>query len=113
VGPRAGLDDVERRKILPLPELKLRPLGQWETVAVECDVIKPGKECGGKGQFQLSHCCLPSATHSWFFTTRSFTTYEATNVDTIVARIWEAKTRTEFLEGRLTSSGFCVTNKEV
>jgi hypothetical protein len=27
VGPRAGLDDVERRKSLPLPELKLRNFG--------------------------------------------------------------------------------------
>jgi hypothetical protein len=27
MGPRAGLDDVERRKILHLPELELRPLG--------------------------------------------------------------------------------------
>jgi hypothetical protein len=26
VGPRTGLDDVERRKTLPLPGLKLRPL---------------------------------------------------------------------------------------
>jgi hypothetical protein len=28
VGPRAGLDDVDRRIILPLPALKLRPLGR-------------------------------------------------------------------------------------
>jgi hypothetical protein len=28
VGPRTGLDDVERRKILPLPGLELRPLGR-------------------------------------------------------------------------------------
>jgi hypothetical protein len=28
VGPRTGLDDVERRKILPLPGLKLQPLGR-------------------------------------------------------------------------------------
>jgi hypothetical protein len=27
VGPRAGIYDVERRKILPLPGLELRPLG--------------------------------------------------------------------------------------
>jgi hypothetical protein len=26
VGPRTGLDEVEKRKILPLPGLKLRPL---------------------------------------------------------------------------------------
>jgi hypothetical protein len=26
VGPRTGLDDVQRRKILPLPGLELRPL---------------------------------------------------------------------------------------
>jgi hypothetical protein len=26
VGPKTGLDDVERRKILALPELELRPL---------------------------------------------------------------------------------------
>jgi hypothetical protein len=28
VDPRAGLDDAEKRKILPLPGLKLRPLGR-------------------------------------------------------------------------------------
>jgi hypothetical protein len=28
VGPRAGPDDVERRKILPRPGLELRPLGR-------------------------------------------------------------------------------------
>jgi hypothetical protein len=28
VGPRTSLDDVERRKILPLPALELRPLGR-------------------------------------------------------------------------------------
>jgi hypothetical protein len=28
MGPRAGLDDVEKRKFLTLPELKLRPLGR-------------------------------------------------------------------------------------
>jgi hypothetical protein len=27
MSPRTGLDDMERRKILPLPGLKLRPLG--------------------------------------------------------------------------------------
>jgi hypothetical protein len=28
VDPRAGLDDVEKRKFLPPPGLKLRPLGR-------------------------------------------------------------------------------------
>jgi hypothetical protein len=28
VDPRAGLDDMEKRKILPLPGLELRPLGR-------------------------------------------------------------------------------------
>jgi hypothetical protein len=28
VGPRTSLDDVERRKILPLPGLELQPLGR-------------------------------------------------------------------------------------
>jgi hypothetical protein len=28
VGPRAGLDDVEKRKFLTLPGLELRPLGR-------------------------------------------------------------------------------------
>jgi hypothetical protein len=28
VGPRASLDDVEKRKFLILPELELRPLGR-------------------------------------------------------------------------------------
>jgi hypothetical protein len=28
VGPKTGLDDVEKRKILPLPGLELGPLGR-------------------------------------------------------------------------------------
>jgi hypothetical protein len=28
VGPRAGLDDMEKRKLLTLPGLELRPLGR-------------------------------------------------------------------------------------
>jgi hypothetical protein len=28
MGPRAGLDDVELRKVSPLPELELQPLGR-------------------------------------------------------------------------------------
>jgi hypothetical protein len=28
VGPKAGLDDVEKRKFLTLPGLELRPLGR-------------------------------------------------------------------------------------
>jgi hypothetical protein len=28
LGPRTGMDDVERRKILPLPGLEFRPLGR-------------------------------------------------------------------------------------
>jgi hypothetical protein len=28
VGPRAGLEAMEKRKILPLPRLELRPLGR-------------------------------------------------------------------------------------
>jgi hypothetical protein len=28
VSPRTGLDDVEKRKILPLPGLELRPIGR-------------------------------------------------------------------------------------
>jgi hypothetical protein len=28
VDPRAGMDDVERRKLLPLPELELRSIGR-------------------------------------------------------------------------------------
>jgi hypothetical protein len=28
VGPRAGLDDMEKRKFLPPPGLELRPLGR-------------------------------------------------------------------------------------
>jgi hypothetical protein len=28
VGPRTGLDDMEKRKILALPELEIRPLGR-------------------------------------------------------------------------------------
>jgi hypothetical protein len=29
VDPRAGLDDVEKRKLLTLPGLELRPLGRY------------------------------------------------------------------------------------
>jgi hypothetical protein len=28
IGPRAGLHDIEKRKILPIPGLQLRPLGR-------------------------------------------------------------------------------------
>jgi hypothetical protein len=40
VGPRAGLDDVEKRKFLTLPRLELRPLGRqaWHSVAISAPV---------------------------------------------------------------------------
>jgi hypothetical protein len=38
VGPRAGLDDVEKRKFLNVPGLELRPLG---TVVLRRDGIVP------------------------------------------------------------------------
>jgi hypothetical protein len=33
VGPRAGLDDIEKRKFLTLPGLELRPLGRYTDCA--------------------------------------------------------------------------------
>jgi hypothetical protein len=51
-GPRGGLDDVERRKILPLPGLELRPLGRptrsqsfyWRRVMVKQVIHKVMEE---------------------------------------------------------------------
>jgi hypothetical protein len=33
VGPRTGLDDVEKRQILPLPGLELRTLGRSQSLS--------------------------------------------------------------------------------
>jgi hypothetical protein len=38
VGPRTGLDDVERKKILPLPRLELRPLGRPARSYSDCAI---------------------------------------------------------------------------
>jgi hypothetical protein len=39
MGPRTGLDVVERRKILPLPVLELRPLGRADRSTLTFTVI--------------------------------------------------------------------------
>jgi hypothetical protein len=39
-------------------------------------------------------------------------TYKTTNIDMIVAASGRQEMRTEFLGGIVTSSGFCMTNKE-
>jgi hypothetical protein len=36
VGPRSGLDDVEKRRIFPLPELELIPLGRQASSYTDC-----------------------------------------------------------------------------
>jgi hypothetical protein len=44
VGPRTGLDDVERKKFLPLQGLELRPLSVVQPVAsrhTDCDILVP------------------------------------------------------------------------
>jgi hypothetical protein len=41
VGPRAVLDDVERRKILPLPGLKLGTLGHAARRYTDCAIPAP------------------------------------------------------------------------
>jgi hypothetical protein len=45
VGPRAGLDAVEKRKFLTLTGLKFRPLGRparsWDTGYVEINICYP------------------------------------------------------------------------
>jgi hypothetical protein len=42
VGPRAGLDDVEKRKILSLLGLELRPLGHPARSQSLCRLSSPG-----------------------------------------------------------------------
>jgi hypothetical protein len=39
VGPRAGLDDVEKRKFLTLPRLEIRPLGRFTHYAIPAPTI--------------------------------------------------------------------------
>jgi hypothetical protein len=41
VGPRAGLNDVERRKILPLPGLELRPAAVQPVASRYTDCANP------------------------------------------------------------------------
>jgi hypothetical protein len=41
VDPRAGLDDVEKRKFLTLPELELRPLGRPTVANRYSDYVIP------------------------------------------------------------------------
>jgi hypothetical protein len=42
VGPRAGLDDVEKRKLLTLPGLELRPLGHPARIQSLYRLVFPG-----------------------------------------------------------------------
>jgi hypothetical protein len=39
MGPRTGLDNVERRKIFPLSGLELRPLGS--PAHIDCAILAP------------------------------------------------------------------------
>jgi hypothetical protein len=47
VGPRAGLDDVEKRKFLTLYRLELRPLGRYTNYAI------PAPQAQGTGYVML------------------------------------------------------------
>jgi hypothetical protein len=55
VGPRSGLDDVEKRKFLTLPGLELRPLGHpacslsLPRPLTEPDIIT--KQCVGRANY--------------------------------------------------------------
>jgi hypothetical protein len=46
VGPRAGLDDVEKRKIFTLPGFELRPLGRPARSQSLYRLSYPGLESG-------------------------------------------------------------------
>jgi hypothetical protein len=48
VDPRAGLEDVEKRKFLTLPELELRPLGRSARSQSLYRLRYPGLETGGR-----------------------------------------------------------------
>jgi hypothetical protein len=50
VGPRTGLNDVEGRKILPLLELELRPLGRPACNQSLYRLRCPGSMCLQKGR---------------------------------------------------------------
>jgi hypothetical protein len=52
VGPRTGLDDMERRKILPLPGLELRPLGRPVSSQLLYRLSYPGPLCW---KYDLEH----------------------------------------------------------
>jgi hypothetical protein len=72
VDPRAGLDDVEKRKILALPGLELRLLGRparsqmWKKVGAVCFGCHPGMRRGGLMEIMsvLSMFCLPPGRES-------------------------------------------------
>jgi hypothetical protein len=42
VDPRVGLDDVEKRKFLTLPELEIRPLSRPACIQSLCRICYPG-----------------------------------------------------------------------
>jgi hypothetical protein len=50
VGPRTGLDDVERKKILPLPRLEISEPG-WAVQSVACRYT----DCATRLQLSLTH----------------------------------------------------------
>jgi hypothetical protein len=54
VDPRAGLDDVEKRKLLTLPGLELRPLGRPARSQSLYRLRYPGYLHGGKDLVSLS-----------------------------------------------------------
>jgi hypothetical protein len=58
VGPITGLGDLERRKILPLRELKLRPLGGPASLYADCAILAPQGCLTFKAQWLLY---VPSA----------------------------------------------------
>jgi hypothetical protein len=51
VDPRAGLDDVEKRKFLTLPGLELRPLGRPAVASryTDCAILAPAIHKTGRG----------------------------------------------------------------
>jgi hypothetical protein len=56
VGPRSGLDVVERRKFLPVPELELRPLGRPARSESLYRLRYPGSTIGRYGHEKKRPC---------------------------------------------------------
>jgi hypothetical protein len=68
VGPRAGLNDAERRKILPLPGLELRPLGcparSQSLYRLHYVFVTPQYQVSWKPVHRFSSCCFRSLSLS-------------------------------------------------